>query len=256
MSTVKVLGICGSPRRGNSAFLLQKALEGAALVEAAAVETETYSLKGRTFQPCRACSYCSRHDGDCALHDDFQELRQKWLVADVILYSVPVYHMGIPGQLKCFIDRLGNTTFSTFHMPLAESRDTLPKLLKVIGGIAQGVHIFAGQEQTLTELVQHALIMQSIPVGGDVWESYIGSGGWTQNDMERDGLEKLAARQDLCAAASVRACRAMGRRCVEMAMILKAGVSQLRDYLAKDPLYQPLLARLGKEKTPGVYHQP
>ena len=29
--------------------------------------------------------------------------------ADAHLYSVPVYHVGIPGQVKCFIDRLGNT---------------------------------------------------------------------------------------------------------------------------------------------------
>ncbi len=249
MSTISVLGICGSPRMGNSYFLLEKALEGAKSVNAQAVTTEAYSLRGKTFQPCRACASCGRNSGKCAIKDDFEELRGKWLAADVIVYSVPVYHMSIPGQLKCFIDRLGNSAFSTYQLPLPEARDTLPKLLKVIGSIAQGVHIFAGQEHTLTGLINHALVMQSVPVAGDAWESYIGCGGWTQNDMERNGLEKLADKNDLSAAATVRASIAVGRRCVEMAMIIKAGVLQLRDYLQKDPLYHPLLNRLAQNEA-------
>lgn len=251
MSTIRVLGICGSPRKGNSYFLLEQALKGARSVDAQAVTTEAYSLRGRTFQPCRACAYCARNNGNCVIEDDFEELKAKWLAADVIVYSVPIYHMSIPGQLKCFIDRLGNTAFSTYQLPLPEARDTLPKLLKVVGSIAQGVHIFAGQEHTITALINHTLVMQSIPVAGDAWESYIGCGGWTQNDMERDGLERLADKNDLSAAATVRASMAIGRRCVEMAMIIKAGVLQLHDYLQKDPLYHPLLKLLEKEKASG-----
>jgi len=249
MPTVRVLGICGSPRKGNSYFLLEQALKGASSVDARAVTTEAYLFRGKTFQPCKACAYCARNSGNCVIEDDFAELKAKWLAADVIVYSVPVYHMGIPGQLKCFIDRLGNSAFSTYQLPLPEAKDTLPKLLKVVGSIAQGVHIFAGQEHTIAALINHTLVMQSIPVAGDAWESYIGGGGWTQNDMERDGLEKLAEKKDLGAGATVRASMAIGRRCVEMAMIIKAGVLQLQDYLKKDPLYDPLLKLLEKEKV-------
>jgi multimeric flavodoxin WrbA len=245
MPAIRVLGICGSPRRGNSWFLLGQALEGARSVGAQAVAAEAYSFQGKTFQPCRACGYCSRNQGSCVIEDDFEELRAKWLASDVILYSVPIYHMGIPGQLKCFIDRLGNTSFSTYALPLPEPKDTLPKLLKVIGSIVQGVHIFAGQEHTLSALINHALVMQSIPVAGDAWESYIGCGGWTQNDMGRNGLEKLAGKEDLTAQATMRASAAIGRRCVEMAMIIRAGVMQLQDHLKKDPLYGPLLKSSG-----------
>ena len=244
MPAIKVLGICGSPRKGNSHFLLTKAVEGAKRAGGKNVEAEIYSLRGKTFQPCQACSFCGKHDGRCVHEDDFEELREKWLAADAILYSVPVYHMGVPGQLKCFIDRLGNSMFGVYRLQLAEAKDTLPKLQKVIGCIAQGVHIFAGQEHALSALINHALVMQCIPVTGDLWEAYIGCGAWTQNDLERDGLEKLAAAQEVSAAAAVRAAASLGARCVEMAMIVRAGVLAMRDVLNKDPLYGPLLERL------------
>jgi multimeric flavodoxin WrbA len=248
MPAIKVLGICGSPRKGNSHFLLSKALEGAKSFGGQRVEAEAYSLRGKTFQPCRACSYCGKNGGRCALEDDFPELQEKWLAADAILYSVPIYHLGIPGQLKCFIDRLGNSMFGLYQGRLAGMKDSLPKLQKAIGCIVQGVHIFAGQEHTMTFLINHALVMQCVPVTGDMWESYLGCGGWTQNDIERDGLAKLAAAGEVSAAATVRAAAAVGRRCVEMAMIIREGILAMRDTLRGDPLYGPLLDRLeGKE---------
>lgn len=243
MPAIRVLGICGSPRKGNSYFLLNKAIEGAKSVGGKKVETESYSLRGKTFEPCRACSSCGKNNGRCAIKDDFEELREKWLAADAILYSVPIYHMGIPGQLKCFIDRLGNSMFGLYG-PRLGMKDTLPKLQKVIGCLVQGVHIFAGQEHTMTSLINHALVMQCVPVTGDLWESYLGCGGWTQNDIEKDGLAKLAAANEVSAAATVRAAAAVGRRCVEMAMIIRAGVLAMRDTLKDDPLYKPLLDRL------------
>ena len=248
MFITTVLGICGSPRKGNSNYLLNHALEGAKEVDAQSVETENYSIKGKNFLPCIACSHCARHEGTCVHNDDFEELRNLWLNADVVLYSVPVYHMSIPGQLKCFIDRLGNSLFGMFHAQLPEGKDTLPKLLKIIGSIAQGIHIFSGQEHTITYLIKHALIMQSIPVTADLWESYIGVGGWTANLIERDGLEKLAQHGDMSAEAAIRAARVIGRRAVEMAMIVCAGVLARRDVLEKDPLYLPLLSRLEEKQ--------
>ncbi|MEW5816750.1 MAG: flavodoxin family protein [Spirochaetota bacterium] len=248
MSVTRVLGICGSPRKGNSYFLLNHALEGALEVNPEVVITETYTIKGKTFLPCIACSYCAEHEGECIQKDDFEGLRDLWLKADVILYSVPVYHMSIPGQLKCFIDRLGNSLFGTFRSQLPEGRDTLPKMFKIIGSIAQGIHIFSGQEHTITDLINHALIMQSIPVTADLWESYIGVGGWTSNFSERNGFEKLYQRGDVSSGVTVRAARTIGRRAVEMAMIIRAGLTACRDMLKKDPVYHPLLSRFEEKQ--------
>ncbi len=251
---VTVLGICASPRKGNSAFLLEKALEGSREVDPSGVETRFYSIRGKTFRPCIACDHCLKHGGECAQSDDFQELRELWLDADVILYSVPVYHMGIPGQLKCFIDRLGNSMFGRYRSQMG--RDTLPKLLKVIGSIAQGIHIFSGQEHAITDLINHALIMQSIPVSADLWESYIGAGGWTGNSGDRDGLQKLTDAGDLGAQAAVSASRALGRRAVEVASIVQSGVLACVEMLRKDPVYRPLLDRLEEKKRKAATARP
>jgi multimeric flavodoxin WrbA len=108
MKPLRVLGFCGSPRKGNTLFLLEKALE-AAKRAADGVEVTSVSLRGKVVAPCNSCFWCVTHGGECKIGDDFQELIEKWLSAHVILYAFPVYHMSIPGQLKCFIDRLGQS---------------------------------------------------------------------------------------------------------------------------------------------------
>jgi len=251
MINVTVLGICGSPRKGNSYFLLEKAMEGARAVNSKTVKTEIYPIKGKTYHPCIACSYCAKHEGECVQEDDFEELRERWMNADVIIYSVPVYHMSIPGQLKCFIDRLGNSMFGRFLSLFPPGTETLPKMFKIIGSIAQGIHIFSGQEHTITDLINHALIMQSIPVPGDMWESYIGVGGWTSNLIEKDGLKKLSQKGEFDAEAAVRASQAIGRRAVEMAMIIQSGLLACRDFLRKEPIYGPVLNQLEAKEQQG-----
>jgi multimeric flavodoxin WrbA len=249
MLDINVMGISGSPRKGNSLFLLNKALESAKRFNPDSVHTQLYSIKGKTFNPCIACRYCKEHDGDCVHKDDFEELRGNWLDADVIIYSVPVYHMSIPGQLKCFIDRLGNSISGKFRSRMPDGVYALPKLLKVIGSIAQGIHIFSGQEHTITDLINHTLIMQSIPVAGDMWESYIGAGGWTVNLIDKDGFEKLAKGDDLGVKAAIKASRDLGRRAVELARIIQSGILASKALLVKDPVYQPVISMLEKRNA-------
>ncbi|MBW2618373.1 MAG: flavodoxin family protein [Deltaproteobacteria bacterium] len=238
----KVLGISGSPRKGNSLFLLGKALEAAKAVDPEAVETTTYSFKGKTFNPCISCFSCLTHNGKCVHKDDFEELRGMWMESDAIIYSVPVYHMTYPGQVKCFIDRLGNSMFGVLrsNFPPGTEFDILPKLYKAIGNIAQGAHIFSGQESTLTDLINHALVMQSVPVQGDIWESYIGVGGWTSNSIEKGALEKQNGEGLYDATVAVNASLDMGRRVAETAMLLRSGLLAQKDRLGSQDIYKPV----------------
>lgn len=135
MGSIKVLGIAGSPRHGNSEYLLECALEAANGAAPDLVQSEFYGLVGKKFAGCLSCLKCADMKGECVQKDSFQELRDKWHEADVILYSVPVYHMCIPGQLRCFIDRLGNSSYCYYNM-------SVPKVTKVVGAITQGMHIF------------------------------------------------------------------------------------------------------------------
>jgi multimeric flavodoxin WrbA len=232
-SAIRLLGISGSPRkRGNSWFLLERALEAATEAAPVPVETEPYSIAGKTFACCDSCYKC-RELGGCRHEDDFQELRDKWLVADAVIYSVPVYHMNLPGQLRCFMDRLGNS------LPAPEQ-----KYLKAIGAIAQGAHLFSGQEAAILALIQHALIMGCVPVSGDMWQSYIGAAGWTHSDADRRALRQLLKNGDPAAHAAVAAASSLGKRVVQVALLIKAGAGVHRDFLSSDETYQALLGGL------------
>ena len=115
MKKIKVLGINGSPRKNRSSrFQLEIALDAAEKTAPECVETELYSISTKTFHPCDACYQCVKLGHCRKVDDDFAELLEKWMRADVIIYSVPVYHMGIPAQLKAFIDRLGHSVQEGF----------------------------------------------------------------------------------------------------------------------------------------------
>jgi multimeric flavodoxin WrbA len=200
------------------------------------VEGEVYTIGDKEMAPCRSCFRCTTLK-ECSIEDDFQGLRDKWVAADAIIYSVPVYHMGIPAQLKCFIDRLGNSLWAAWGGPL-------PQSLKVVGSIAQGCHIFSGQEQALIQLINHAIIMGCIPVRGDLWESYIGGAGWTANSVRKDALRKLYQKGDLLAQAAVNSARSLGRRVAQVALLAKSGGEVQREMLEADGGYGLFLERL------------
>jgi multimeric flavodoxin WrbA len=238
---IKVLGISGSPRDGNSRYLLKEALMAAQNVDPKRIVIDEYSFRGKKFSPCIACFRCDGDEkvkrGECVIKDDFQTLRDKWVGADVIIYSVPVYHVGIPGQLKCFIDRLGNTLGKYYNV-------ASPRHLKVIGAIAQGQCFGAGQELAIAFLIHHAVLRKCIPISGDGWESYIGGCGWTQKDGGEDAIKKLYESGQLDGAVAVKSSRSIGKRAAELALILKEGGSHLKEFLSQDPCYTPFVEKI------------
>ncbi len=241
---IKILGINGSPRKGNSEFLLTKGLDYVANLNDFDVKIEKYLFRGKEFKPCMGCGYCGKNGGKCIHNDDFAGLKSKWMQADVIIYSVPVYHMSMPGQVKCFIDRLGNSLCGTYKNLFDSGEDTLPRLMKVIGSITQGIHLFSGQEHTLTDLINHALLMQSIPVVGDMWESYIGAAGWTNNKINRNAMEKDFKKGNFDTRVAVEASEKLVKRAVEMAAIIKSGLKKHKKQLIKDSHYIPVLDKI------------
>jgi multimeric flavodoxin WrbA len=237
MQSVRLLGICGSPRkRGNSRYLLERSLVAAADVAPGQVETDVYPFAGKKIAPCVSCFRCEEL-GDCAIRDDFQDLRDVWMAADAIIYSVPVYHMGIPGQVKCFIDRLGNTL-------CVEEDSGASKLLKAVGVVAQGDCLFSGQEQVMTTLINHAVIMGCVPVAGDPWQSYLGAAGWTRGDLDEGSLQRLYESGETDAQVTVAAAQSLGKRVAQMALLLKAGGAASREMLAADDAYGVFLSRI------------
>lgn len=244
---IKVLGFCASPRLGNSLYLLDQALEAA---QAAAdrlgeeIQIDRATVRGKKLAGCVMCQSCMK-DGVCIIKDDFTPMQEQWLAADVILYSVPVYHMGMPAQMKAFIDRLGNCMFGRYKQVFGPDMVTTPKPLKVVGCIAQGIHTVSGQESTIIQVVNHALINGCIPVTGDMWESYIGAGGWTLNEEGRDALKKLYDQGQEDARVAVESSRSLATRAFEIALLIRNGALNSPEVL-NQPTYVALAERIGK----------
>lgn len=237
MKPVQLLGICGSPRaKGNSQYLLEIAMEEAKKAGGDRVQIDMVGVAGKKIGPCLYCLHCAKHNGECAQKDSFTELRDKWVNADAIIYSVPVFHMGIPGQLKCFIDRVGCSFY--------DYMGGLNKSLMVVGVIVNGAHLTGGQEGTATALINHTLVMGGIPVTGDMPDAYIAAGGWTRGLLETDSVRRLAPDGGEDVQTLIRGARAVGRRVAQMALIIRAGAEVLRQELAEDGGYSTYLRRV------------
>lgn len=228
---LNILGISGSPRHGNSEFLLEKALKAAKNVKPSIISTEVHTFVGKKISPCYSCFKCAEK-GYCIVEDDFQDLKASWLHSDAVIYSVPVYHLSIPAQVKAFLDRLGNSVFAPCE------HEQIPRFMKVVGVITQGTHIFAGQEHAITNLINHAVIMGCLPVSGDPWESYLGAAGWTHNNPDGKALKKLYEKGDEDAKVSVKAAQSLGKRVSLVTQMLKKGASSMHDILEKYPEYE------------------
>lgn len=100
--SVKVLGISTSPRiNGNSDLLLRRALAGA---ESAGAHIEYIHLRDHDIAPCIECNACYA-TGKCKVQDDYQQLLQKMLAADRMIFATPIFFMTVCAQAKALIDR-------------------------------------------------------------------------------------------------------------------------------------------------------
>jgi len=103
---VKVVGICGSPRKGNTEWMLRKLLEAVARRGA---DTELILLRDRDIKSCDGCLTCEiggkERKGTCKIQDDMQTIYARLVEADGLALGTPVYFEMLSGLLKNFIDR-------------------------------------------------------------------------------------------------------------------------------------------------------
>ena len=103
----KIYAVNGSPRKnGNTAQLLQKALEGAA---SAGAEVKLIQLADLNFSGCRSCFACKKlanPSPGCILKDDLTEILKELLQADGIIMGSPIYFGAETGLYRNFLERL------------------------------------------------------------------------------------------------------------------------------------------------------
>jgi multimeric flavodoxin WrbA len=103
---MKIVGICGSPRRGNTEWMLARVMEEAARGGA---EAETLWLRKLDIQLCHGCLACEiggkERNGACIIKDAMHGVYPKLLAADAIVLATPAYFEMLSGLLKNFLDR-------------------------------------------------------------------------------------------------------------------------------------------------------
>lgn len=136
---MKIVGFVASPRQeGNTSFLVEKVLAGAA---AAGAETRVYHLNKLNIKGCQGCNHCKTHDGICKEQDDMARLYEELLTADGIVFGSPIYMSSVTAQAKLFLDRL-----YAFFNPGATSR--MPQGKKLVLVFTQGNGDRSAYQQT------------------------------------------------------------------------------------------------------------
>ena len=98
MSTIKVLGISGSPvKGGNTDRLVREMVEKLG-------GGDVILLREERILHCTGCMDCER-SGACHLKDGMRGIYRKMDSSDVIVFGSPSYYDNVSGMMKNFIDR-------------------------------------------------------------------------------------------------------------------------------------------------------
>lgn len=98
----KTLIISTSPRKGgNSDLLCDQFMLGA---QDAGHSVEKIFLRNEKINYCTGCGNCT-DTRKCVQKDSMNEILDKMIKADVLVFSTPIYFYSVCGQLKTLIDR-------------------------------------------------------------------------------------------------------------------------------------------------------
>jgi multimeric flavodoxin WrbA len=103
---MNIIGVCGSPRKGNSEWMLERVMEEVSRRGAA---VETLLLRKMDVRMCKGCLACEEggasRPGLCRIKDDMAWVYPRLLAADALVLATPGYFEMLSGLLKNFLDR-------------------------------------------------------------------------------------------------------------------------------------------------------
>ena len=197
--SVRILGICCSPRQGQSTYKAMQVCLEAAKEAVPQIEVQLIELAGKKIGPCTACSICKK-GLICGWEDDFWEFIPMLSDPKVcgIIIGTPVYFGGMTAQCKALLDRC-----VVFRRNGWLLRDKVGGVLAV-GGVRNG-----GQELTLQSVRAAMLCHDMICVSDGKDSAHFGaamfSGGPGGIEADQDGLNTA---------------RNLGRRVAELSLRL------------------------------------
>jgi len=138
---MKVLGIMGSPRRqSNTEILLDRALAGSKKMGA---EVEKVAASELKVHPCLEI-YACRKDGKCAIKDDMQQLYEKLLEADHIVFASPIFFYGLTSQAKAIVDRCQALWVRKYVLGMGKEDRRIRRGVFISVGATRGERLFDG----------------------------------------------------------------------------------------------------------------
>jgi multimeric flavodoxin WrbA len=169
-----IVAVYGSPRRkGNTALLLKQAVLGARDAGATVDELVLRDLK---ISPCLEI-YACKSEGECAIKDDFQMLRDKFLAAKGLMIASPIFFYSVSAHTKIMMDRFQSLWVRKYwidEMPY-EKRNFKRKGLFISVGATRGKKLFEGVEltmryffDTLDMALWRTLFYRGIDLEGDI----------------------------------------------------------------------------------------
>ena len=191
-TSMRIVAISASSRKGgNTTRIVEEVLAGA---EQAGAKTEFFPLHSLTISPCTGCLSCHIKDLPtfCVIKDDMNQLYQKILDSDGIIYGFPIFTSRESALSAAFLDRM-----SALRSPLHIS-----KLKTMKPGVLVSTWGWPSSDaySHVVEFVAMVLSMFKI----DMVEVVTGSGFWGAyhkgmiDRFAKDGLrEAFAAGQRL-----------------------------------------------------------
>lgn len=168
-STIKLLGISGSPRKKATDYIVNEALRYAQ--EKFDVETDYFSASGKDLKFCIHCDYCVRKQQGCIHKDDIVGLYDKMLWADAWIIGTPVYQGTLSAQTKTIMDRCRAVV----------ARDPKAFLNKVGAATAVGGDRIGGQEPAIQSILNFYVISEMLPIAGGSFGSNLGGTFWSHD---------------------------------------------------------------------------
>ena len=100
---MKIVAICGSPRKGKTHAMLSSMKENHP-----EADIEIIMLHKQNIQMCKGCYACVLvGEAHCPLQDDRDTVIEKIIAADGVIFASPVYVNHVTGMMKNLFDRIG-----------------------------------------------------------------------------------------------------------------------------------------------------
>lgn len=165
-----IVGICGSPRKKATEYVLTEALH---MLAQRGFETEFFTVRGKQIGFCTHCDFCLKHK-ECVHKDDMYELYPLLADAHGLVIASPVYNGGVSAQTKAVMDRC---------RALVAADDNFFKE-KYGAAIAVGGDRIGGQELVLQQIIAFYVLNGVIPVSGGAFGANLGASFWSKDTLD------------------------------------------------------------------------